>query len=86
MLAQVHGLNLGSIFLTDDGLDALSDADLGCLRELYLNDNPISDDGIRRLVMSPIVERLDVLDVRFTRVGRDGIEALQRVLGNRVLV
>ena len=86
MLGQVHGLNLGSCYLGDAGFDALMDSpDLGALRELYLNDNPITDEGIRRFVMSPIVECLQVLDVRSTLISKEGISVLQRVLGDKVL-
>ena len=76
MLTHVHGLNLGSVLLGDEGLESLFESPhLGNLRELYLNDNPITDEGIRRFVMSPVVERLDVLDVRFTKIGRESIGA-----------
>jgi uncharacterized protein (TIGR02996 family) len=86
LLAHTHGLNLGSSMLGDDGLEYLFDSrHLGNLRELYLNDNPITDDGIRQLVMSPISEQLDRLDVRFTRIGHEGIDILTHVLGNKVL-
>ena len=86
MLAHVHGLNLGSCWLGDEGLENLFDsAYLDNLRELYLNDNPITDEGIRRFVMSPIVEGLQVLDVRFTLISKEGICVLQRVLGDKVL-
>lgn len=86
MLTQVHGLNLGSTHMGDAGLEALSDSlRLDRLRELYLNDNPITDEGVRRLVMSPLVEQLELLDVRFTQVSGEGIEALQRVLGGKLM-
>lgn len=87
LLSQVHGLNLGSCFVGDIGIDALIDApDCGCLRELYLNDNPITDDSIRRFVLSPLAEQLELLDVRNTQLSLEGIEVLQRVLGENVLV
>ena len=86
MLEQVHGLNLGSTFMGDPGLEALADSlRLGRLRELYINDNPFTDDGIRHLVMSPLVEQLDVLDIRFTDISPEGIDALRRILGSKVL-
>jgi uncharacterized protein (TIGR02996 family) len=86
LLRKVHGLNLGSCYLGDAGLDALIDApDLGALRELYLNDNPITDDSMRRFVLSPIAEQLDLLDVRHTRISREGLDALALILGPRVL-
>lgn len=79
-------MNLGSNNLSDDGLDTLHDApNLENLRELYLNDNPITDDGVRRFVMSPLVERLDRLDVRFTHISRESVDVLKQILGNRVL-
>jgi uncharacterized protein (TIGR02996 family) len=86
LLAQVHGLNLGCCHLDDAGLDALIDApDLGALRELYLNDNPISDDSMRRFVLTPLVEQLDFLDVRHTLISQEGIDTLKHILGSRVL-
>jgi uncharacterized protein (TIGR02996 family) len=86
ILAQVHGLNLGSTYMGDFGLEALADSPrLAGLRELYLNDNPITDDGIRQFVMSPLVEQLDVLDVRFTKISREGIDVLRRILEEKVL-
>ncbi len=87
MLTHVHGLNLGSTFVGDDGLECLSDSpELDSLRELYLNDNPITDEGVRRFVMSSIVERLDLLDVRNTRIYGEGADILRHILGDRVLV
>jgi uncharacterized protein (TIGR02996 family) len=86
LLAHVHGLNLGCCHLGDTALDALIDAfDLDALRELYLNNNPISDDSVRRFVLSPIVEQLQMLDVRNTQISEEGIAALRRILGERVL-
>lgn len=86
LLAHVHGLNLGSNHLGDDGLESLFESPhLGNLRELYLNDNPITDDGMRRFVMSPIVERLDRLDVRFTRISQESVDVLRHILSERVL-
>lgn len=86
LLAQVHGLNLGNCHVGDVGIDALIEADdLGSLRELYLNDNPVTDDSIRRFVMSPLAEQLDWLDVRQTQISHEGIEALRHVLGDRML-
>ncbi len=86
ILSQVHGLNLGSTYMGDHGLEALADSQrLGNLRELYLNDNPITDDGIRQFVLSPVVEQLEMLDVRFTQISREGIDVLRRILGDRVL-
>lgn len=86
LLTQVHGLNLSSNCLDDDGLDHLHDSHyVGRLRELYLTDNPITDEGLRRFVMSPLVEQLDVLDVRFTRVSSEGIEVLRHILAEKVL-
>jgi hypothetical protein len=68
------------------GLEALADSPrLGNLRELYLNDNPISDDGIRRFVLSPLVEQLEMLDMRYTQISREGIDVLRRILGDKVL-
>jgi len=87
MLGQVHGLNLGCTFLGDAGLDALIDSpDLGNLRELYLNDNPITDESMRRFVLSPIVEQLEILDVRNTRISTEAVTVLRHILGNRCLV
>ena len=81
------GLNLGSTYLGNRGLEALADSPhLERLRELYLNDNPISDDGIRQFVLSPLVEQLEMLDVRYTQIGREGIDVLRRILGDRVLM
>lgn len=86
MLSQVHGLNLGSTYMGDRGLEALADSlRLDRLRELYLNDNPITDEGIRRFVMSPLAEQLDMLDVRFTQISREGIDVLKRILGGKLM-
>jgi uncharacterized protein (TIGR02996 family) len=86
LMAQVHGLNLGSNYVADDGLEAIYDSpQMGKLRELYLSDNPITDDGVRRFVMSPILDRLDVLDVRYTQISREGIDELSHILGAKVL-
>jgi len=86
MLGQVHGLNLGSTCMGDLGLEALADSlRVDRLRELYLNDNPITDAGARRLVLSPLVEQLEMLDVRYTHISREGIDALQRILGDKVM-
>jgi uncharacterized protein (TIGR02996 family) len=86
MLSHVHGLNLGSNFLGDEGLIALADSMfLGELRELYLSDNLITDESVRQLVLSPIVEQLDLLDVRYTQIGPDGIGILRHILGDKVL-
>jgi uncharacterized protein (TIGR02996 family) len=87
MLAQVHGLNLGSCHVGDAGLDALIESpDLGALRELYLNDNPITDESVRRFVMVPLVEQLHLLDMRNTLIGEDARVALKRILGDKCLV
>jgi uncharacterized protein (TIGR02996 family) len=87
MLGQVHGLNLGSCYLGDAGFDALMDSpDLGALRELYLNDNPITDDSVRRFVLLPLAEQLHFLDMRNTRVSEEARVALKRILGDKCLV
>ena len=85
-MPQVHGLNLASNCLGNDGLDAIHDSPhLGNLRELYLGDNSITDDGIRRFVMAPLVEQLHVLDVRYTQISRESVEVLRRILGDKLL-
>jgi uncharacterized protein (TIGR02996 family) len=86
MLSHVHGLNLGSNFIGDDGLIALSDSlFLSELRELYLNDNLITDESVRQLVLTPVIDRLELLDVRFTQIGPDGISILKHIMGDKVL-
>jgi Ran GTPase-activating protein (RanGAP) involved in mRNA processing and transport len=86
LMPQVHGLNLSSNCLSDDGLDTLHDSPhLANLRELYLGDNAITDDGIRRFVMSPMVEKLDVLDVRYTRISRESVDVLTHILGDKLI-
>jgi len=86
MLVQVHGLNLGCTYMGDLGLEALADS-LGVdkLRELYLNDNPITDEGIRRFVLSPLAEQMETLDVRFTQISSEGIDALKRIVKGKLL-
>jgi uncharacterized protein (TIGR02996 family) len=85
-LNSVHGLNLGSSLLDDIALEALSDStNLSAVRELYLNDNPITDDGIRQFVMSPIAEHLELLDVRDTRISHESRDILKHMLGENVL-
>lgn len=62
-LTSLEGLNLTSTHLADDGVRALCEAHLPSLRELYLCDNHIGAEGLRRLERSPLGSRLETLTV-----------------------
>lgn len=65
-VSRLEGLNLSSTGIGDDGVRALAESvTLVGLRELYLCDNRITRAGVRALADSPLVQRLEVLSLRF---------------------
>ena len=56
------------------------------MRELYLNDNPVTDESIRRFVLTPQADQLQVLDLRNTEISEEGVDALKHMFGDRCMV
>ncbi len=71
-LRPVRILRLDGNRLGDAGLTALALADLPNLRELYVGDNGITDDGALALAGAPLLNRLTRLDLSCNRLSPAG--------------
>lgn len=74
-IAQVEVLNLAAIGLGPSGLRALLSSPARPV-ELYLDENPLYDEGIHLLAGSPFVSMVHHLSVGCTGIDSAGVQAL----------
>ena len=71
-------LDLEVAGIKDEGAVALSQSELGQLRELNLSYNELSDEGVIALTQSHHLKQLTVLDLSDNEISERGAEALAR--------
>eukprot|EP00658_Telonema_sp_P-2_P003687 TRINITY_DN1137_c0_g1_i20.p1 TRINITY_DN1137_c0_g1~~TRINITY_DN1137_c0_g1_i20.p1 ORF type:complete len:888 (+),score=223.07 TRINITY_DN1137_c0_g1_i20:90-2753(+) len=77
--AEWEVLDLSNCGITAEGADSLLDAAMhSCLRSIFLDDNPIGDDGAKHLanMLSSADCRLERIGAANCRIGDDGIRVL----------